>query len=102
MLPPDQTPRQRIKAILHEKVLSARELAQLVGIPERQVEDHLTHILKTVGRDETKQFLMTPSECLDCGFIFYDRQRLTCPSRCPKCRSEDISLPRFEIKVSPL
>ena len=57
MLPPDQTPRQRISESItsFEKVLSARELAQLVGIPvfERQVEDHLTHILKTVGRDKT-------------------------------------------------
>jgi hypothetical protein len=39
MLGPEQTPRQRIREILAEKVLSARELAQLVGIPERQVED---------------------------------------------------------------
>jgi predicted Zn-ribbon and HTH transcriptional regulator len=102
MLGPEQTPRQRIREILAEKVLSARELAQLVGIPERQVEDHLTHILKTVGRDQTKQFLMIPSECQDCGFVFRDRQRLTCPSRCPKCRGEGISPPRFEIKVSPI
>jgi predicted Zn-ribbon and HTH transcriptional regulator len=99
MLGPEQTPRQQIRDLLTDKLFSARELAQLVGIPERQVEDHLTHILKTVGRDRTKQFLMTPSECLDCGFVFRDRQRLTCPSRCPKCHREGISPPRFEIKV---
>jgi len=99
MLGPEQTPRQRIRELLTDKVLSAQELAQLVGIPERQVEDHLSHILKTVGRDQTRQFLMTPSECLDCRFVFCDRKRLTCPSRCPQCRNEGISPPRFGIKA---
>ena len=99
MLPPEQTPRQRIKTLLHDKILSARELAQLIGIPERQIEDHLTHILKTVGRERSKRFFMKPSECWDCGFVFQNRTRLTCPSRCPKCRSEGIAPPRFEIKT---
>ena len=99
MLDPKLTPRQRIKEILKERVLSARELAQLVGIPERQVEDHLTHIVKTVSRDQTKQFLMNPSQCPDCGFVFRDRKRLTSPSRCPLCHSEGILPPRFGIKL---
>lgn len=101
MLLPEQTPRQRIREILTDGVLSARELAQLVGIPERQVEDHLTHILKSVSRDQKKQFLLTPSVCQDCGFVFQDRKRLTCPSRCPECRSEGITPPRFEIRALP-
>ncbi|MFY4729161.1 hypothetical protein [Nitrospira sp. BLG_2] len=35
--------------------------------------------------------------CLDCEFMFRDRTRLTRPSRCPHCRSEGISAPRYGI-----
>ena len=101
MLSPEQTTRQRIRELLTDQTLSARELAQIVGIPERQVEDHLTHIVKTVRREQSMQFLLRPSECLDCGFVFRDRQRLTCPSRCPGCRSEAIVPPRFGIQSGP-
>jgi len=101
MLDPEQTPRQRIRELLTNRVLSAREVAQLVSLPERQVEDHLIHILKTIARDQSRQFLLNPSECLDCGFVFRNRKRLTCPSRCPQCHSEGITPPRFEIKVLP-
>lgn len=98
---PEQTPRQRIMSLLAGRILSARDLAELVGIPERQVEDHLTHIVKTLGRDQNRSFVLQPSECLACGFVFRDRQRMTCPSRCPQCRSEGITPPRFEIQVLP-
>ena len=95
----DQTPRQRITELLVGRQLSARELAELVNIPERQIEDHLPHIVKSVGRDRNKQFMLKPSECMDCKFVFRERRRLTCPSRCPKCRSESIMSPRFGITI---
>ncbi|MBH0192518.1 MAG: hypothetical protein HP492_12385, partial [Nitrospira sp.] len=41
MLPPERTVRQRMIELLDETRLSAYQLAQLLGIPERQVEDHL-------------------------------------------------------------
>ena len=79
------------------KLQSARDLAHLFAIPERQVEDHLAHIARTVGRLRDRSFVMTAPECLDCGFSFRERKRLTQPSRCPTCRSEHISSPRFGI-----
>ena len=36
--------RQRIMTLLTGTPLSSHQLAQLLGMPERQVEDHLTHI----------------------------------------------------------
>jgi predicted Zn-ribbon and HTH transcriptional regulator len=78
---------------------SSRQLAELVGVPERQVEDHLTHITKSVARDRTRRFVLEPSRCRDCGFVFRDRTRLTRPSRCPRCRSEAISSPRYGIEL---
>ncbi len=99
MLPSEQTARQRIMGLLLDTRLTSRQLAQRVGIPERQVEDHLTHIVKTVARDRSRRFMLEPPACQDCGYIFRDRSRLTKPSRCPRCRSEAITAPRYGIDL---
>jgi predicted Zn-ribbon and HTH transcriptional regulator len=98
MLAPEQTPRRRIIDLLTGTLLSSHQLAQLLGMPERHVEDHLTHIVKTLARDPGRTFLLEPSECQDCAFAFRDRTRLTRPSRCPRCRSEAITSPRYGIR----
>ena len=92
------TIRQLIMQRITSALYSSRQLAELVGVPEREVEDHLTHITKSVARDRTRQFVLEPSRCRDCGFVFRDRTRLTRPSRCPRCRSEAISPPRYGIE----
>ena len=86
--------------LLVDRFLTARELAECARIPERQVEDHLIHIVKTVRRDKKKLFKLEPSVCMDCEFIFRDRKRFTCPGRCPQCRSESITPPKFGIEVT--
>ena len=91
------TPRQRIVQLITGTPLSSFQLAQMVGIPERQVEDHLSHIVKTVSRDAARRFVLESSVCQHCGFEFKERSRLTRPSRCPRCRSESITAPRFGI-----
>lgn len=99
MLFPDRTPRQRMTELLIGARLATHQLAQMLGIPERQVEDHLEHVVKSIARDKTRRFILEPSRCQDCGFVFRDRRRLTRPSRCPACRSEDITAPRYGIDV---
>ncbi|MGQ0809903.1 MAG: transcriptional regulator [Nitrospiraceae bacterium] len=98
MLPAERTARQRIMELITGTLLSSRQLAQLVGIPERQVEDHLVHIVKSLSQDRARGFILDPSECQDCGFVFRDRIRLTRPSRCPLCRSEAVTAPRYGIQ----
>ncbi|NWF73073.1 MAG: transcriptional regulator [Nitrospirae bacterium] len=97
MLPPERTPRQRIIDVITGTRLSSYQLAQMLGIRERQVEEHLTHVVKTIARDKSRRFVLEPSRCQDCDFVFRDRRRLTRPSRCPHCRSEDIMAPRYGI-----
>ncbi|HSA61323.1 MAG TPA: hypothetical protein VLE03_03715 [Nitrospiraceae bacterium] len=101
MLPPAQTPRQRIVDLLTGTRLSSRQLAHILGIAERQVEDHLIHVVKSLARDRTRRFILEPSTCPDCGFVFRDRTKLTRPSRCPICRGEGITAPRYGIAPSP-
>lgn len=100
MLPPEQTPRQRIIGLITGARLSSYQLAQMLGVPERQVEDHLTHVVKTIARDKTRRFILDPARCQDCNFVFRNRSRLTSPSRCPHCRSETIAAPRYGIDPS--
>jgi transcriptional regulator len=95
----DRTPRQRILDLLVGRAMTARQLAAVIKISERQIEDHLTHIVKSVERDRSRHFVIEPSACLDCEFVFKDRSRVTRPSHCPKCNSENISMPRFGIEV---
>ena len=96
---PDLTIRQRIMELLAGTLRTSRQLAELVGVPERQVEEHLAHIVRSVARDRARRFVLDPSSCQDCGFVFRGRTRLTRPSRCPRCRSEAISAPRYGIEL---
>lgn len=91
------TIRQQIMQAITGAQRSARDLAHALSIPERQVEEHLAHIAKTLAYGREGRFSLQPSACQDCGFVFRGRTRLTRPSRCPKCRSEAITPPRFEI-----
>ena len=94
----DQTPRRRLIELLTGTLLSSYQLAQLMGIPERQVEEHVAHIVKTIARDRSRTFVLEPSECRDCAFAFRERTKLTRPGRCPRCRSEAITSPRYGIR----
>jgi transcriptional regulator len=94
----ERTPRQRMVDLLLGSRLSSHQLAQMLGIPERHVEEHLTHVVKSLARDPHRRFILEPSSCPDCGYIFVDRRRLTRPSRCPKCRGEGITAPRYGIE----
>jgi predicted Zn-ribbon and HTH transcriptional regulator len=100
MLRPEQTVRQRIMDLITDAFCSSRQLAELTGISERQVEDHLSHIVKSVARDHSRRFLLQSSACHKCGFMFRKRTRLTRPSRCPACRSESISPPSYKIEAA--
>lgn len=97
----DLTVRQRLMQLLTGRVQSSRDLAEHLAIPERQIEDHLRHIVQTVSRDRRRRFILYPSTCYGCGFLFRERTRLTRPSRCPHCRNEDISAPRYTIERQP-
>jgi predicted Zn-ribbon and HTH transcriptional regulator len=100
MLPSEQTPRQRIIEAITGTRRSSYQLAQILGIRERQVEEHLAHVVKTVARDKTRRFILDPARCQHCSFVFRNRRRLTSPSRCPHCRSEAIASPRYGIDPS--
>ncbi len=50
-------------------------------------------------RRGSERLRIDPAACRACGFVFKERisKHLHAPSRCPQCRSERISEPRFRI-----
>lgn len=94
-----ETVRRQIIRLLEGRTLSARDISTDVRISEREVFGHLEHIRKTINRDEQK-FLVTPSVCGKCNFVFRKRDRLKKPGKCPVCRSELIQEPLFSITGS--
>jgi transcriptional regulator len=92
------TLRQRMIAVLQERLMDQHELSQALGIREKEVVLHLPHIAKTTaGRKLAWQ--VRPAYCEACRYVFKDRRRLTAPSKCPRCRASRIRGPWF--KVSP-
>jgi len=91
------TVRARILQALRDSPLTAREISQRASVPERDVAEHLRHIEHSLAHgDERLQTLA--AHCVPCGFVFEARERHKRPSRCPRCKSERISPPRFQLE----
>jgi predicted Zn-ribbon and HTH transcriptional regulator len=90
------TLRQEIISLLIDEEMNAREISGEVGISEKEVYEHLSHISRSVTSQDQK-VVITPANCLACGFVFEDRKRFTRPGRCPQCKKSHIQSPRFRI-----
>ena len=78
--------------LLARQPMSARDLAEELGLREKEVVEHLEHL-----RRSHVALAVTPAACRECGFVFRKRERLGRPTRCPLCRSEQIEEPLFEV-----
>jgi predicted Zn-ribbon and HTH transcriptional regulator len=88
------TIRQGIISLLSEQELDARDLSQELGLKEKEIYEHLVHVERSVAASRGR-FVITPSQCLLCGYVFEDRRRLTRPGRCPQCRRSKLQNPCF-------
>ena len=92
----ERTTRQRIADFLREEPAEAGRLATEFEITTAAALSHVEHIARSLeGTDE--QLLAAPPECLDCGFSAFD-DLANRPSRCPECRSEDLTEPVFTVR----
>ncbi len=91
------TLRQAIRELLKEQPRSALELSQRLAVPEKEVYGHLQHVARSPGVGW--RFRVIPAVCRSCGFTFSKRERLTIPSRCPVCRRQSLSRPRFVLEA---
>ncbi len=93
-----ETLRHQITTILTTGIFSAREISSQVGIPEKEVYEHLEHIRKSMEK-KAEHLTITPAECAKCGFVFSKREKLRKPGKCPVCKGEQIQEPLFFIKA---
>jgi len=99
----DLTVRERIEALLIEskEPLTAGEISLLLGLDlkDNEVYSHLTHIAKSIRRRSGGELIlyMLPPQCPNCGYIFKNLTKPKKPSRCPRCKGERITPPRFII-----
>ncbi len=91
------TIRQQIETVLLGEAQSARDISAAVGIPEKEVGAHLEHLRHSL-HGSGRQLRIIPAACRSCGFLFDKRDRMGRPGRCPVCRGESISVPRFVIE----
>jgi len=91
-----QTLRRHMMALLREQECDARDLAEALGLKEKEVYEHLVHVARSVVA-AGGQFNVIPSQCLLCGYVFQERRRLTRPGRCPRCRRSKLQNPSFRI-----
>lgn len=83
--------------LLSEQSMTGRELSKVLGIREREVYDHLSHIARSVA-SQGKRLTILPFQCLACGYQFRERKRFTPPGRCPQCRQGHIERPAYAIR----
>ena len=93
----EATLRQQIIALLRVRPWEAGGLARALGISQRQVESHLTHVSQSVEA-HGERMVRGPAQCRDGGFASAERTRTTKPSRCPQCKSAQLAPPVFEIR----
>jgi predicted Zn-ribbon and HTH transcriptional regulator len=92
-----KTIRQRMIDLLSDNEMNARELSQALGIREKAVYEHLSHISRTVAAQRKKLFIL-PFRCLTCGYVFKERNRFNPPGRCPSCKNAHLQRPMYVIR----
>jgi len=91
-----QTIRQRILLLLKDKEMTAREISQAIGIREREVYEHLSHVALSASAQKRK-LVVLPFRCMSCGYVFEERKRFTRPSRCPRCKNTHLETPIYRL-----
>lgn len=87
------TRRQQIRQLLEDGFQTLESLARTFQIRVKDAEQEVRHAVRSSG----KKLRIEPAECRECGFVFRGRDRLGAPSRCPRCREEGVSPPRFTL-----
>jgi predicted Zn-ribbon and HTH transcriptional regulator len=91
--------RKDLIQLLLDNPMSVSKIAREVGDSGSRVADDLQHVIQTL-RNSDRELVVTPARCRKCGFEF-SSEKLTKPSKCPKCRGGWIKDPLVEIRQRP-
>lgn len=90
------TRRQEIIEMLRHRKLTVKEISDEFLTTPEEIVIELPYIRDTVRPQE--KLVYTDPVCNTCGFIFRERKMQKPPTKCPKCKSHDISVQRYFIK----
>ena len=90
------TIREQLREALRGRPKTAFELSHELHQSEKEIVEHLVHLQRSLPRQGLALHVV-PARCKACDKTFDDRDRLTRPSRCPKCKSERIEAPAFAL-----
>ena len=90
--------RKQLMEILSAEPRTASSLAREMGLPRRDVEDDLRHMIRS-ARAAGHRVIVEPARCRACGYRF-DEDKLSKPSRCPECKSTWLFEPLLRVELS--
>ncbi len=88
--------RKMMIELLENFECNALDISRELSIREKEVYGHLDHIRRSL-HCQNRELVITPYECLGCGFVFKKRTRLDRPGRCPKCKEGYINMATYKI-----
>jgi transcriptional regulator len=92
------TLRKHLIDVLAREPRSVSSLARELGLSRAEVEDALRHMIRS-ARAAGHHIVVVPAQCRSCGFTFGD-EKLTRPSKCPKCRNSRIFEPQIGVDTT--
>jgi predicted Zn-ribbon and HTH transcriptional regulator len=99
-LPERQTTiRAELRTVLREGFATARDISARIGIPEKDVAEHLRHLSRSL-KPGGERLEIQQASCHTCGFVFRDRDRLDKPSRCPRCKGQRLAPARYRVVLA--
>lgn len=90
--------RKQLMEILSAEPRSASSLARELGLPRRDVEDDLRHMIRS-ARAAGHRVIVEPARCRACGYVFGE-EKLSKPGKCPACRSTWLFEPQVRVEVA--
>ena len=75
---------------------TASSLAKELGLTRGEIEIDLLHTIRS-ARSAGERIVIEPARCKGCGFVF-DSEKLSKPSKCPRCRGSRIFEPLVSIE----
>lgn len=89
------TRRKEIIEVLKHRKLTLKGLADEFLAEQEDILEDLHHIAQTMFPE--MDLRMELPECKTCGYEFKQRKKGKPPSRCPTCKGESITHPRYFI-----
>ncbi len=88
--------RKGLITLLLNHPLGIAEIARLLDMSPRDVEDDLHHLRKSLHHHAEYTLVVHPAHCRKCGFKFHD-DKLRKPGKCPICHETWIEEPTLEV-----